>query len=49
MNFDDLYTKALNLELLTAEEGIHLFKYAPLAELMFIANELRKNRCPMEK
>jgi len=49
MNFDDLYTKALNLELLTAEEGIHLFKYAPLAELMFIANELRKKQVPHGK
>jgi cyclic dehypoxanthinyl futalosine synthase len=49
MKLDDLYTKALNFELLTVEEGIQLFKEAPLTELMFVANELRKKQVPHGK
>jgi cyclic dehypoxanthinyl futalosine synthase len=49
MKLDDLYTKALNLELLSVEEGIQLFKEAPLTELMFVANELRKKQVPYGK
>ena len=37
-----LYKKALNLEWLSLEEGVFLFKNAPLSELIFIGNELRK-------
>lgn len=49
MKPDDLYTKALHFELLTLEEGIQLFKEAPLSELMFVANELRKRQVPHGK
>jgi cyclic dehypoxanthinyl futalosine synthase len=49
MKPDDLYTKALNFELLSVEEGMHLFKEAPLSELMFVANELRKKQVPHGK
>jgi cyclic dehypoxanthinyl futalosine synthase len=49
MKLDDLYTKALHFELLTVEEGIQLFKEAPLSELMFVANELRKKQVPHGK
>ena len=46
---NNLYQKALNLEFLTAEEGLHLFKHAPLTELMHIADELRKKQVPHGK
>lgn len=49
MKLDDLYTRALQFELLTVEEGIQLFKEAPLTELMFVANELRKKQVPHGK
>ncbi len=42
MNLKDLYRKALNLEFLSTEEGEYLFLNAPLADLMFVANEIRK-------
>ena len=41
---EELYQKALSFESLTVEEGVYLFKHAPLAELMFVANELRKQQ-----
>jgi cyclic dehypoxanthinyl futalosine synthase len=46
---NELYEKALNLEFLTAEEGLHLFKEAPLTELMYVADELRKKQVPHGK
>jgi cyclic dehypoxanthinyl futalosine synthase len=46
---NELYQKALNFEFLTAEEGLFLFKEAPLAELMHIADELRKTQIPHGK
>jgi cyclic dehypoxanthinyl futalosine synthase len=49
MKPDDLYTKALRFEPLTVEEGVYLFKHAPLTELMFVANELRKQQVPHGK
>ena len=45
----DLYQKALAFEFLTAEEGLHLFKEAPLTELMHIANTLRIKQVPHGK
>lgn len=44
-----LYKKALDFEFLTVEEGVHLFEHAPLTELMFVANELRKKQVPHGK
>jgi cyclic dehypoxanthinyl futalosine synthase len=44
MQLQDLYQKAQQFEFLTAEEGVYLFEHAPLAELMQIANELRKQQ-----
>lgn len=41
-----LYEKALNLEFLSAEEGLFLFKEAPLAALMHVANQLRIKHVP---
>ncbi len=42
MHLNDLYQKALNLEFLSTEEGEYLFLNAPLSDLMFVANEIRK-------
>ncbi len=49
MNLSELYTKALNQEFLDTEEGIFLFEKAPLTELMYLANELRKIQVPHGK
>ena len=45
----DLYQKAAGFEFLTKEEGIFLFENAPLTELMFLADELRKKQVPHGK
>ena len=45
----DLYQKAARFEFLTKEEGIFLFEKAPLTELMFLADELRKKQVPHGK
>src|ERR1051326_5262862 len=42
MNIDSLLKRTLKFEFLTIEEGVFLFENAPLAELMYVANELRK-------
>ncbi len=44
-----LYERALNLDFLSIEEGMFLFEKAPLTELMFVANELRKKQVPHGK
>jgi cyclic dehypoxanthinyl futalosine synthase len=49
MNNDFLLSKALNFEFLTSVEGQHLYHNAPLAELSFVANELRKKQKPDNK
>ncbi|MES2773586.1 MAG: cyclic dehypoxanthinyl futalosine synthase [Bacteroidota bacterium] len=49
MNLSKLYQKALNFEFLPVEEGVYLFEHAPLADLMFVANELRKKQVPHGK
>jgi cyclic dehypoxanthinyl futalosine synthase len=49
MNLDELYSRALRFEFLTIEEGMTLFEQAPLTELMFVANELRKKQVPHGK
>lgn len=46
MNTEQLLKRALNFEFLSQEEGVHLFKHAPTAELVFVANELRKIQKP---
>ena len=42
MNIDALLQRALAFEFLSAEEGQYLFEHAPTADLMYVANELRK-------
>ena len=49
MELDNLYTRALNFEFLTVEEGVYLFEHAPLTELMYVANELRIKQVPHGK
>jgi cyclic dehypoxanthinyl futalosine synthase len=44
-----LLTRAAAFESLTAEEGEFLFDHAPLAQLMYVANELRKVQVPHGK
>lgn len=49
MNAADLYQKALDFGFLNSEEGVYLFKNSPLAELMYVADELRKRQVPHGK
>jgi len=49
MNLSELYDKALNFELLNVDEGVYLFHHAPLADLMFVADELRRKQVPHGK
>src|ERR1700735_2668421 len=49
MQLQDLYECAMRFEFLNIEEGVFLFENAPLSELMYIANELRKIQVPHGK
>lgn len=49
MKTSDLLKKALRFEFLSVEEGTFLFKNAPLAELMAVADELRQIQVPHGK
>jgi len=49
MSISALLEKALQFEYLAADEGIYLYRHAPLTDLMFIADELRKKQVPHGK
>lgn len=49
MQTEQLLQKALQFEFLSKEEGIWLFNEASLAELMWVADELRKKQVPHGK
>ncbi len=49
MQLADMYQKALNFEFLSIEEGMFLFKEAPLSELMYVADQMRKHHVPHGK
>lgn len=49
MQLQDIYKKALGFGFLTIEEGIFLYEQAPLTDLMYVANELRKKQVPHGK
>ncbi|MGH2647729.1 MAG: cyclic dehypoxanthinyl futalosine synthase [Ginsengibacter sp.] len=49
MNTSALLQKALKFEFLSVEEGTFLFNNAALAELMLVADELRKKQVPYNK
>lgn len=44
MNLDQIFDKALDFQHLTLEEGLFLYEKAPVARLMYVANELRKKQ-----
>ncbi|MBK7871332.1 MAG: dehypoxanthine futalosine cyclase [Saprospiraceae bacterium] len=46
MSINDLLHSALNLEFLSAEEGVFLFENATTAELMYVGNALRQHHVP---
>lgn len=46
MDISNLLQRALNLEFLTAEEGVFLFENAPTADLMYVGNQLRQRHVP---
>jgi len=45
----ELLTKALRQDFLTAEEGLHLFEHAPTSALMYVGNTLRQRMVPSNK
>lgn len=49
MQLSQLYERALRFENLNVEEGVFLFNNAPLTDLMYVANELRKVQVPHNK
>ncbi len=49
MQLADLYNKALDFQFLSVEEGMFLFEHAPLAELMFAADAMRRKQVPHGK
>ena len=44
MDLQALYEKAADFGHLSVEEGVFLYHHAPLTDLMFIADELRKKQ-----
>lgn len=46
LNVDSLLKRAGNFEFLSVEEGVFLFEHAPVTDLMFVADELRKKQKP---
>jgi cyclic dehypoxanthinyl futalosine synthase len=46
MNVDNLLKRALDLEFLSVQEGVFLFRNAPTAALAYVANELKKKAKP---
>ncbi len=49
MQLSELYQKALNFDFLSIEEGMFMFEHSPLADLMHIADEMRKKQVPHGK
>lgn len=49
MQLNDLYDKALDFGFLSQEEGVFLYHNAPLTDLMYVADELRKKQVPHGK
>lgn len=49
MQLNDILDKANKFGFLSLEEGVHLYHHAPLADLMFTADELRKKQVPHGK
>lgn len=46
MHTESLLKRALDLDFLSIEEGVFLFEEAPLPDIMYVANELRRKHKP---
>ncbi len=46
MEVNNLLHRALGLEFLTVDEGLHLWKHATTAQLMYVGNALRQHQVP---
>jgi cyclic dehypoxanthinyl futalosine synthase len=46
MDFSKIYSKALNSEQVSTDDGIALYNNAPTEELMFVANKIRQHMNP---
>ena len=49
MGIDNILDKALNLDFLSLQEGLHLYTEASTDALIFVANEIRKLKVPGNK
>lgn len=49
MEFESIYTKAIDLEFITPEEGLILYDHAPTGDLIFLANRIRQKLVPGNK
>lgn len=49
MNVEKLLSRALDFEFLTIDEGVYLYHHAPVADLSYVANALRKIQVPHGK
>ncbi len=49
MNVDKLLSRALDFEFLSIDEGVYLYHNAPIADLSYVANILRKVQVPHGK
>ena len=49
MNVDKLLGRALDFEFLSIDEGVYLYHHAPIADLSYVANALRKIQVPHGK
>ena len=49
MQLEELYNKAAAFGYFSVAEGVYLYHHAPLTDLMFIADELRKKQVPHGK
>lgn len=49
MNVEKLLSRALDFEFLSIDEGVYLYHHAPIADLAYVANTLRKIQVPHGK
>ncbi len=49
MDYDDIYKKALNLQYISDDEGLEIYRNAPTSELIYIADSIRKKFHPDNK
>jgi cyclic dehypoxanthinyl futalosine synthase len=49
MDLANLYARALRLDFISVEEAVTMFNDAPLAELMFVADQIRQKQVPHGK